>query len=89
MKESEKNCDWDFTSIFKNEDERIEAISSFNEYIKEIKDFQGKLNNLETVKEYYDIKVKACKLHIKIYAYAMFKYHQNMGNSENSKLIFL
>ena len=81
-----ESFDWDLTSLFKSEDERLEAVKSFEKYIKEIKSFQGKLNNLEDVKKYYDAKVEALKLHIKIYAYAMFKYHQNMGDSENSKL---
>ena len=81
-----ESFDWDLTSLFKSEDERLEAVKSFEKYIKEIKSFQGKLNNLENVKKYYDTKVEALKLHIKIYAYAMFKYHQNMGDSENSKL---
>lgn len=81
-----ESFDWDLTSLFKSEDERLEAVKSFEKYIKEIKSFQGKLNNLEDVKKYYDTKVEALKLHIKIYAYAMFKYHQNMGDSENSKL---
>ena len=81
-----ESFDWDLTSLFKSEDERLEAVKSFEKYIKEIKSFQGKLNNLENVKKYYDTKVEALKLHIKIYAYAMFKYHQNMVDSENSKL---
>ncbi len=81
-----ESFDWDLTSIFKNEEERLEAIKAFEKYIKEIKNFQGKLNNLESIKKYYEIKIQACKLHIKIYAYAMFKYHQNMGDNENSKL---
>ena len=86
MEENKEDFDWDLTSLFKNEDERLDSIKKFNEYIVQIKEFQGKLNNLSNVKKYYDIKVEACKLHIKIYAYAMLKYHQNMGDNDNSKL---
>ncbi len=78
--------DWDLTSLFKNEEERLELIRKFEEYIDEIKKFKGKLNNLETVKKYYELKEKISKFYIKIYSYSMFKYHQNMGNGENSKL---
>ena len=86
MSETKEEYDWDLTGLFKNEEERLESIERFNQYIDEIKSFQGKLNHLEEVKKYYETKVEACKLHIKIYAYAMFKFHQNMGDSENSKL---
>lgn len=80
------NNDWNLTDIFKNDEERLTAIKGFNKYIDELKLFQGKLNNLNDIKRYYEIKCEACKLHIKIYAMAMFKYHQNMGDSENSIL---
>ena len=86
MTETKEKYDWDLSCLFKNEDERIGTIKKFEKYIDEIKSFQGKLNNLENIKKYYDVKVEACKLHIKIYAYAMFKFHQNMGDSDNSKL---
>ena len=81
-----RGVNWDLENIFENEEERIEAIDKFNKYIYEIKNFQGSLNNLENVKKYYDTKVEACKLHVKIYAYAMLRFHQNMGDNENSKL---
>ena len=84
MSKTKEEYDWDLTSIFKNEEERLKAIKDFEKYIEEIKSFQGKLNCLENVKKYYEVKVKACKLHIKIYAMAMFKFHQNMGDNENS-----
>lgn len=86
MENSNEKYDWDLSSIFKNEDERKDSITKFEEYVKEIQNFQGKLNNLENIKKYYDLKVEIYKLHIKIYAYAMFKYHQNMADSENSKM---
>ena len=86
MEEIKENVNWDLTCIFKNEDERLKAIEDFNKYIEEIKSFQGKLNNLDNVKKYYELKVEACKLHVKIYCYAMLKFHQDMGNNDNSKL---
>ena len=86
MDKTKEEFDWDLTSLFANEKERWNAIEAFNQYIKDLKNFQGKLNEQATIKKYYETKVEACKLHIKIYAYAMFKYHQNMGDQENSKL---
>ena len=86
MEEIKENVNWDLTCIFKNEDERLKAIEDFNKYIEEIRSFQGKLNNLDNVKKYYELKVEACKLHVKIYCYAMLKFHQDMGNNDNSKL---
>ena len=86
MDKTNEEFDWDLTSLFADEKERFDAIEAFNQYIQDLKNFQGKLNALENVKKYYETKVEACKLHIKIYAYAMFKYHQNMGDQENSKL---
>ena len=86
MENSKEEFEWDLSCLFASEEERCNAVQKFNKYIEEIKSFQGKLNNLSDVKKYYEVKVEACKLHIKIYAYAMFKYHQNMADSENSKL---
>ena len=86
MEEIKENVNWDLTCIFENEDERLKAIEDFNKYIEEIRSFQGKLNNLDNVKKYYELKVEACKLHVKIYCYAMLKFHQDMGNNDNSKL---
>ena len=83
---ADESFDWDLTSLFKSEKERLEAVKKFEEYIKEIKSSQGKLNSLENIKKFYETKSEALKLHVKIYAYAMFKYHHNMGDSENSKL---
>ena len=83
---ADESFDWDLTSLFKSEKERLEAVKKFEEYIKEIKSFQGKLNSLENIKKFYETKSEALKLHVKIYDYAMFKYHHNMGDSENSKL---
>lgn len=84
MNETKEEYDWNLECLFKNEEERQSVIKKFNEYIDEIKSFQGKLNNFDDVKKYYEVKCEACKLHIKIYAFSMFKYHQNMGNNENS-----
>ena len=84
--ETKEEFDWDLSGLFQSEEERLDAVRKFEKYIEEIKGFQGKLNNLENVKKYYETKVEACKLHIKIYAYAMFKFHQNMKDSKNSKL---
>ena len=86
MEETKENFNWDLTYIFNSENERLEAIKNFNKKIEEIKSFQGKLNNLDNVKKYYELKVEACKLHVKIYCYAMLKFHQDMGNNDNSKL---
>ena len=86
MSKTEDEFNWDLSVIFKTEEERLEAIKEFDKYISELKSLQGKLNNLETIKKYYDTKCEAGKLHIKIYAYAMFKFHQNMGDNNNSKL---
>ena len=86
MDKTKEEFDWDLTSLFVDEKERGNAIETFNQYIRDLKNFQGKLNKQENIKKYYETKVEACKLHIRIYAYAMFKYHQNMGDQENSKL---
>ena len=86
MEETKENFNWDLTYIFNSENERLEAIKNFNKKIEEIKSFQGKLNNIDNVKKYYELKVEACKLHVKIYCYAMLKFHQNMGDNDNSKL---
>ncbi len=85
-KNTDEKLNWNLRDIFASEEERKDSIKKLEEYIDELKTFQGKLDNIENVKKYYDIKIEAAKIHIKIYAYAMLKYHENMADDNGSKM---
>ena len=55
--------------------------------LETLKLFKGKLaNNVDEMVNYFKTLERALEIHEKIYAYAMFKYHQDMSNVESIKL---
>lgn len=87
MKNStDEKYEWNLKDIFENVDEFEIAKKELNKYIDELKKFQGKLNNLEDVRSYYQIKEMANKLRAKFMCYAALNYHRDMGNEEGAKL---
>lgn len=78
---------WNLKEIFENDEVLEKEIQSLYEMIETIKSFKGKLaNSVDDIINYYKALEKALELHEKIYAYAMFKYHQDMSSQEAIKL---
>ncbi len=83
----ENKYNWDLTEIFKNAEILENSVNELYNLIEEIKQFKGKLSNsVDELFNCYKTLEKALELHEKIYAYAMFKYHQNMSNQDAIKL---
>lgn len=78
---------WNLKEIFES-DEKIEgAIQELYSLIDKIKESKGKLgNSVDEMFTCYKNLEKALKIHERIYAYAMLKYHQDMSNQESIKL---
>ena len=78
---------WNLEDIFKNEEELEIAINNLKEIFQKVKSTKGKLaESSDQIYECYKNLEDGLALHEKVYAYAMFKYHQNLGNQEAIKL---
>ncbi|MBQ7410249.1 MAG: oligoendopeptidase F [Clostridia bacterium] len=83
----ENKYNWDLTEIFENDEALENSISELYSLIGKIKQFKGKLaNNVDEMFNCFKTLEKALELQEKIYAYAMFKYHQDMSNQDAIKL---
>ena len=82
----EEKYNWNLKDIFKDEQDFLKAQSQLNERLKEIKEYQGKLNSAQKIYECYKIYEKSLELYEKIYAYGMLKFHLDMADSGNIKL---
>lgn len=78
---------WDLTEIFENDEALENSINELYSLIETIKQFKGKLaNSVDEMFNCFKTLEKALELQEKIYAYAMFKYHQDMSNQDAIKL---
>lgn len=78
---------WNLEDIFKNEEELEIAINNLKEIFQKVKSTKGKLaESSDQIYKCYKNLEDGLALHEKVYAYAMFKYHQNLGNQEAIKL---
>lgn len=79
--------DWDLNDIFKSEEELENAINKLKDLFTKVEETKGKLqeSSNEMYKCYKNLE-EGLALHEKVYAYAMFKYHQNLSNQEAVKL---
>lgn len=76
---------WDLTGVYKNHDEFIKDLNSLDEDIKYFLDLKGKLNNLETVADYYEHDEALGKKIERIYVYASMNYDLNQKDNERLK----
>lgn len=76
---------WDLTDIYKNHDEFIKDLNSLDEDIKYFLDLKGKLNNLDTVADYYEHDEALGKKIERIYVYASMNYDLNQKDNERLK----
>ncbi len=76
---------WDLTGVYKNHNEFIKDLNSLDEDIKYFLDLKGKLNNLETVADYYEHDEALGKKIERIYVYASMNYDLNQKDNERLK----
>lgn len=83
----ENKYNWNLTEIFENDEALESSITKLYDFIEKIKQYRGKLaDSVDEIFNCYKTLEKALELHEKIYAYAMFKYHQDMSNQDAIKL---
>lgn len=83
----ENKLNWNLKELFEDENDLENSIKMFYELLDKIKTFKGRLgNSVDEMYEYFKVLEKTLELHERIYAYAMFKYHQDMSNVEAIKL---
>ncbi len=79
--------EWNLKEIFENEEKLEEAIVELRQVMQKIKESKGKLSQgVEEVLTCYQQLEKGLALHVKIYAYAMLQYHQDMSHQESIQL---
>lgn len=76
---------WNLTGIYKNHDEFIKDLKSLDEDIKYFLALKGKLNNLDTVADYYEHDEALGKKIERIYVYASMNYDLNQKDNERLK----
>ena len=83
----DNKLNWNLKELFEDEISLDNAIKEFYELLGKIKTFKGRLgNSADEMYEYFKVLEKTLELHERIYAYAMFKYHQDMSSVEAIKL---
>ncbi len=83
----ENKLNWNLKELFEDENDLDNSIKMFYELLDKIKTFKGRLgNSVDEMYEYFKVLEKTLELHERIYAYAMFKYHQDMSSVEAIKL---
>ena len=83
----ENKLKWNLKELFEDENDLENSIKMFYELLDKIKTFKGRLgNSVDEMYEYFKVLEKTLELHERIYAYAMFKYHQDMSNVDAIKL---
>ena len=78
---------WNLKEIFESDEALENDIKALYDLLETLKLFKGKLaNNVDEMVNYFKTLERALEIHEKIYAYAMFKYHQDMSSQEAIKL---
>lgn len=78
---------WDLTKLYKTLEEWEISAKKLEKTIEKLGDFQGKLNNFETFKEYYSIQKQLGIDFIKVYQYAALTSDLNKKNTENASRV--
>ena len=83
----ENKLNWNLKELFEDENDLENSIKMFYELLDKIKTLKARhRNSVDEMYEYFKVLEKTLELHERIYAYAMFKYHQDMSNVDAIKL---
>lgn len=83
---TDEKYNWNLKEIFETSEAYEKAKVELNKYLEELKGFQGKLNNLDSIFNFYETKEKASKIRAKISCFAALNYHRNMGDGEGIRV---
>lgn len=75
---------WDLTKLYKTLEDWEQAAERLEKTIESLGAFQGKLNDFETFKKYYEIQKQLGIDFIKVYQYAALTSDLNKKNTENA-----
>ncbi len=75
--EIEEKYKWDLTPMFKNDSDFESALDKFSKEINKLEEFNGKLDNEQTLFECLELMFSYHEQFGTIYVYANFKYHED------------
>lgn len=78
--------EWDFGLLYKTEEDRKKDLEFFKLAIKDIKNFEGKLNNKKDIVEYLKATETLMKKVYRLDLYAMMKMDQDSTSAENVRI---
>lgn len=77
---------WKLEDIYINKEEWQKDIERIYSKLDEISDYQNKIKRGEDIYNCYYIYEKILEMFEKVYSYGMFKFHQNMADTNNIEL---
>lgn len=72
---------WHLNDLFETDDIWQKSYDSLNNQISSIKKFQGKLNDIEILKQCFDKTHEICEKFGRVYVYAHMKLHEDANNN--------
>lgn len=81
------NSIWDLSSVLKDDKSFFGEIKELEQKIEKLKSYDGKLNNKESIVEFFELEKEVGEKAERPYLYAFLKYAGNMADSNNSKLM--
>lgn len=78
---------WKIEKIYKDLEAWNEDLKTLKEKAPELKEFEGKLNNKESLKEFLKLSEELSRKLGKLYVYAHMRSHENTGNSDMQSLV--
>ena len=85
--EIEEKYKWDLTPLCKDDSAFYEKIEALKDYIPKFERFKGKLNDKESLKEYFALSREFDEMFAPIYLYAYIKSDEICSDNERTKLI--
>ncbi len=73
---------WDLSTLFKNDEEWNNALPELDEMIKKLPEYQGKLNNAKTIREFFDFDTHLGRKLSDFYCYASLRNCEDTRDSD-------
>lgn len=83
---NDEKVNWNLKDIFETDEEFENSKIELKKYSEELAKFQGKLNNINDITNFYELKEKAYLIYTKLSCYVALKFHQDMSNQNSSKI---
>ena len=73
---------WDLSTLYENDEEWNNALPELNDMIKKLPEYQGKLNNAKTIREFFDFDTHLGRKLSDFYCYASLRNCEDTRDSE-------